>query len=508
MILLQTQALGAVRREPLFRNLDLTVARGERIGLVAPNGRGKSTLLALLAGRAEPDEGEVTAARGLAVGLVPQHAPEALMDLTLRDAVLDALPAETRDYEGWRADVALDELGAPLDLMDRPLRALSGGWQRTALLARAWVAEPDLLLMDEPTNHLDLGRIGDLERWLMGPARGAACVIASHDRAFLDKVTARTLFLRPEASPAFALPYTPARKALDEADAAEARRHENDLARAGQLRRQAMKLQNIGINSGSDLLVVKTKQLKERAAKIEAAAKPAHREASAGAIRLDGEGSHAKALVTLDGAEIRAPGGAALFGTGRLWIAPGDRVVLLGANGTGKSRLLAALEAAIPAPGDGLRIAPSASVGVSRQDLGQLGGFATPQDAVLGSAGIGDARARSLLAGAGIAVEMQGAPVARLSGGQRARLAMLLLRLARPALYLLDEPTNHLDIEGQEALEAELARGDAAALIVSHDRAFVRAVGTRFWRIDGRHLREVDGPEDFFAAMTAGDGDP
>ena len=504
MILLQTRALGAIRSEPLFRGLDLTVARGDRIGLVAANGRGKTTLLDLLAGRAAPDDGEVVSARGLVTGLVPQHVPEALLPTTLRDAVLDALPAEACASEGWRADVALDALGAPLDLNDRPLGALSGGWQRTALLARAWVSEPDLLLMDEPTNHLDLGRVGALQRWLDGPARGTACVIASHDRAFLDAVTARTLFLRVEASPAYDLPYTPARAALDETDAAAARRHETERAKAGRLRRQAARLQNIGINSGSDLLVVKTRQLKDRAARIEAAAQPAHRERSAGAIRLDGAGSHARALVALDGATVAMPEGAALFETGRLWIAPGDRVVLLGANGTGKSRLLAALEAAVRGPVDGLRIAPSATVGVSRQDLSQLDVFASPRDAVDSGADLGDARARALLAGAGIAVGTQDAPIARLSGGQRARLAMLLLRLARPSLYLLDEPTNHLDIEGQEALEAELVRGDAAALVVSHDRAFVRAVGTRFWQVDGRRLREVDGAEAFFAATMAG----
>jgi hypothetical protein len=113
-------------------------------------------------------------------------------------------------------------------------------------------------------------------------------------------VTTRTLFLRPEESTVFALPYGRARAALDEADAARARVHENDMARAGQLRRQAAKLRNIGINSGSDLLQTKTRQLTERAARIEAAARPAHREAPAGAVRLAGEGSPARALVSID----------------------------------------------------------------------------------------------------------------------------------------------------------------------------------------------------------------
>ena len=105
-----------------------------------------------------------------------------------------------------------------------------------------------------------------------------------------------------------------------------------------------------------------------------------------------------------------------------------------------------------------------------------------------------------MLAGAGLAVEKQASAIGRLSGGQKARLAMLVLRLTNPNFYLLDEPTNHLDIDGQEALESELMAHEASCLLVSHDRSFVRAVGNRFWLIENRKLIEVDSPEGFFAA--------
>ena len=124
-----------------------------------------------------------------------------------------------------------------------------------------------------------------MQAWLKALPRDAAVIVASHDRAFLDAVTTRSLFLRIEASRMFALPYSQAREALEVADEADGRRFENDLKQADQLRRQAAKLKNIGINSGSDLLVMKTKQLKDRAEKIEAQARPAHKEGSAGAIR-------------------------------------------------------------------------------------------------------------------------------------------------------------------------------------------------------------------------------
>jgi ATPase subunit of ABC transporter with duplicated ATPase domains len=500
MSLIALKDLSLTLGGPLFADLSLTIAPGDRIGLVAANGRGKTSLLRVLIGVVEPTGGSLTRARGLTTGFVPQDVPPELLPLSFRAAVAAGLTAEE---DGWRVDVALDDLEVPEALRDQPLQALSGGWQRMALLARAAISEPDLLLMDEPTNHLDLSRIGLLQRWLTALPRSVAVLVASHDRAFLDEATKRTLILRAERSRIFALPFTRATAALAEADAADARQFENDLAKADQLRRQAAKLKNIGINSGSDLLVVKTKQLAERADKLEAAARPAHREGSAGAIRLANSGTHAKALLTLNDANITAPDGRALFRTGQKWVKAGDRVVVLGANGAGKTRLIAAVLAAIQGAEGAIRAAPTLALGYSDQMLSQLPGAATPFDLV-SRAGVEDQLARSLLAGTGVRLDWQARPVARLSGGQKARLAMLLLRLARPNFYLLDEPTNHLDIEGQEALEAELCAQGATCLLVSHDRAFVRAVATRFWVIERGKLVEADDPEAFFAAQMAG----
>ena len=434
-------------------------------------------------------------ARGLSVALVLQDTPESLMPLTVRAAALDALPAETRDWQAWRAELALDDLGFPEALRDRPLATLSGGWQRMTQLARALAIEPDVLLLDEPTNHLDLERIARLEAWIAGLPRDMALIVASHDRAFLDAITTRTLFLRERNSQLFALPFSPARAALAEADAAIARQHAGDLKQAAQLRRQAAKLNNIGINSGSDLLTVKTKQLRARAARIEEAARPAHREFSAGAIRLSDSGSHSKALLAFDGAEITTPDRTVLFRTGKLWIAPGERVVVLGANGTGKSLLLRAVARVVAGQTvAGIGCSGSVVAGICDQELSHLDRCRTSFDAVADRFDLGDQRLRSLLAGAGISLDLQARPVAALSGGQRARLAMLILRLERPNFYVLDEPTNHLDIDGQEALEAELRVGEAACLLVSHDRRFVDNVGNRFWLIEGKRLIEVETP--------------
>ena len=498
MTLLATKSLALTLGQPLFTDLSFSIEPGDRLGLIAANGRGKSSLLRCLAGTLEPTSGEITRTRGLKSALVDQDVPTSLLPLTFREATLAALPTDQAAYESWRAEIVLDDLCVPEALRDTPLSALSGGWQRTALLARAAIHEPDLYLLDEPTNHLDLSRIGTLQRWLGTLPRDTAVIATSHDRAFLDAATTRSLFLRATASRIFALPYSRARAALEESDAADSRRFENDLNKADQLRRQAAKLKNIGINSGSDLLITKTKQLKDRAEKLEAAARPAHRETSSGAIKLANSGTHAKALVTLNDAPITTPDDLPLFHTGQKWIERGDRVVILGANGTGKSQMIRAVLAAIQTGHPMIKAAATLALGYSDQNLAQLPDAMTPQALI--SQHANDQTTKTLLAGAGIKPDWQIRPLGKLSGGQRARLAMLLLRLSNPNFYLLDEPTNHLDIEGQEALEQELLTQGATCLLVSHDRDFIRAVGSRFWQVEKRKLIEVDGPEPFFKA--------
>jgi len=508
MSLLTIRNLGITLSSPLFSKLNLTVNAGDRIGIVAANGRGKSTLFRCITGALEPTEGEITRARRLTIGHVEQNLPPTLAQKSFYDAVLAAIPAEQADSESWRVDVALEALEVPEALRQRRLDQLSGGWQRLALLARTWVSEPDILLLDEPTNHLDLGKIARLEDWINALPRDLPVIMASHDRAFLDATTNRTLFLRPEQSPVFALPYSPARLAVDEADAADARRYERDIKTADQLRRQASKLKNIGINSGSDLLITKTKQLKQRAEKLENAARPAHLEHSAGAIRLAHRGTHAQVLVTLDDAEVKTPDGTLLFRTGKRFICQGDRIVLLGANGAGKTRLVELIRQAIGntgAPQAAVRATPSLVLGYGDQALGDVSDSDTPMQTVTRRFDVGEQRARALLAGAGMAVELQEKRVGQLSGGQKARLGLLVLRLANPNFYLLDEPTNHLDIDGQEALEGELLAPQASCLFVSHDRSFVRTVANRFWVIEKKKLVEADSPEAFFTAMRAVD---
>jgi ATPase subunit of ABC transporter with duplicated ATPase domains len=495
MSLIHLRNVGVVSPRPLFRNLDLTIHATDRIGLIAGNGGGKTTLLRCLARHAEPGVGEITHRRGLRVGYVEQDVPTTLLDLAMNEAVRRALPVADRETEAWKVGLVLDMLETPIEMRERKLSELSGGWQRLALIARVWVTDPDVLLLDEPTNHLDAQRLALLENWINHATEGVAMVIASHDRRFLDDCTNRTLFLRPDESRTYAHPFSLARGLLEDDDAARETKLARDAKEAERLRRNAGHLRNVGINSGSDLWLKKAKQLSNRAETIEQSLRPVER-VRTGEIRLSNRGTHARVLIGLDNVPVATPDGRMLFNTGVLKVFQGDRIVVTGANGVGKSlfvRLLrrAAEEEAVP----GVTISPSVVVGYVDQLMSQLPSDDTLLGFLTGRFRLGDQRSVSLLAGAGFDIETQRRRIAVLSPGQKARLGLLALRLTEPNFYLMDEPTNHVDIAGQERLEEEILAHEATCVLVSHDRYFVRAMGTRFLRIDGKTMVEIDRPE-------------
>ena len=484
MTLLTTRGLAVATPRPLFAGLDLAIHPGQRIGLVAANGAGKSTLLRILAGQAESTAGDLTRRRGLQTAFVEQDVPETLLPLPMHEAIRRALPAADRAANEWRVDLLLETFETPPDLHHKPLAQLSGGWQRMALIARAWIAEPDLLLLDEPSNHLDLARIERLESWLQHETEGTGILVASHDRAFLDACTTHTLFLRPEGSRLYAHPFTAARDLLAADDERTEKIFAREMKEADRLRSNAARLKNVGINSGSDLLLKKSKQLNTRAEAIEQSARPLAKTRTAD-LRLASSSTHAKVLVTLDDIQVATPDGRPLFRTGKLRIHQGERIFLAGPNGAGKSRLVHLLRRAVQGESiPGLTVAPSVIPGYIDQQMSQLPSAETPLGFITASFRLGDQRSTSLLAGAGFDVPSQARPIARLSPGQKARLGLLALRLAEPNFYLMDEPTNHVDIAGQERLEEEIlapsAKGGAATcLLVSHDRAFTAAIATR-----------------------------
>ena len=494
---------------PVLEDTGFAIGEGDRIGLVGANGSGKSTLLAVLAGRHEPDGGRLAVRRGLTVGIAEQELPSLLAKTPLYDAVLEALPPPVRDTQGWRADVVLGELGFPNAFRDRPVGDLSGGWQRLALIARAWLPQPDLLLLDEPTNHLDLARILRLERWLAEEVKGPL-VIVSHDREVLDRCTDRTLFLRDTRLYDFAGPYTKARQLLVEHDLAAARAREAEEAEIKRLTRSARRLASWGKIWDNEKFSKRARSIERRIEKkkdqVTYVAPPDRRN-----LELADAEAQANVLLRCRDHAVAAPDNTPLFQIGRLALAKGERAVIMGANGTGKSTFLRRLVAEYADRGD--RIAeraavyfnPQAVAGYFDQDLSRLPDGEAMFGFFVRTFAAGDGRVRAELIRAGFPHAEHGRCIGTLSGGERARLLFLLLKLEEPNLLLLDEPTNHRDVDGRERLEDEILTRDLTAVMVSHDRRFVDAVANRFFVIDRGRLVETDGTGPFYDSLLEQD---
>jgi ATPase subunit of ABC transporter with duplicated ATPase domains len=494
---------------PVFSGISFLLD-GDRTALVGENGVGKSTLLRCLTGELELNRGKVIRSRNLRIGALPQEVPPDLAALSVREVLALSLERAGALGEDWRVDVLLDGIGLAARVADGPFGALSGGWQRLVLIAGAARLEaPDILLLDEPTNHLDVGAIGVLERWL-GEDFTLPMLIVSHDRAFLDRVSTRTLFLRADGAHLIKAPFAQAREALLRRDAAAATRRELEDREIRRLEAVAARYHVWGLKNSD--FHRRQRATETRIAHIEAARTPVYQ---ARERRLElGEGEiEARIALRVEGLTLPAPDGSrTLLKIDRFALAAGDRVALLGPNGAGKSTLLNALAASWDPKrvhydrGAPVRFNPAARLVYFDQTMRDLPLGDTLLDYLLAVEGVAEREAIRCLAQAGFAFKRVREPILLLSHGERSRLTFLKLKLSRPNIYLLDEPTSHLDIEGQEDLEAGLEETDVACVFVSHDRWFTRAAANRFVEIRRGRLVEVDTPDAFFAdqALAAG----
>ncbi|HZZ35712.1 MAG TPA: ABC-F family ATP-binding cassette domain-containing protein [Caulobacteraceae bacterium] len=477
-----------------------------KTALVGENGAGKSTLLKCLAGELELDQGQVIRSRGLRVGSLPQDTPADLADLTVREVLVRSLEKVGAGDEDWRIDVLIDEIGVTPETLEQRFGALSGGWQRLLLIAAAArLEDPDILVLDEPTNHLDLANINTLERWLTEEF-DIPMLIVSHDRAFLNRVTDRTLFLRSDGVHAFKTTFSLAREALLIRDAVAARRRhleEKEVRRleAAAARYKVWAVKNPGLNKRKNAI-------ETRIARIEADRTAAY-QARERRLELSDAEIDAKVALRISGLPVTTPdGGRTLINIEKFAIAAGDRVALLGVNGAGKSTLLTALAAAFDPDlehYDGqaaVRFNPATRLVYFDQAMSELPLKTSIVDFLVSAEGATRKDAARLLAQAGFAFERIGEPIGLLSYGERARLSFLRMKLLKPNFYLLDEPTNHLDIEGQEDLEAQLEETEVSCVFVSHDRYFTRSAATRFVEIRKGRLVEIDDPDAFFDAQA------
>ncbi|HVC67221.1 MAG TPA: ABC-F family ATP-binding cassette domain-containing protein [Acidimicrobiales bacterium] len=434
----------------LFADLAVTVATGDRLGVVGINGTGKSTLLRVLAGRLEPDTGTVRRGRGVRTSWLGQ-TPE-LPAGTVRDAAGD----------GWEAAAALDRLGmAPF--ADADVATLSGGQAKRVALARVLADPGELLVLDEPTNHLDLAAVAWLEEWLA--ASSCALVLVTHDRYLLDRVTTRMLELDRGTAYVHEGGYASYLEGSAE--------REEQAASAESTRRNLARTELAWLRRGAKARSRKPRARVEAARQL-VAGRPAEA-ARAGDLELDVAMTRLGTKV-IECADVgfAYEAGSPILRHVDLLIGPGDRLGVVGANGTGKSTLLDLLAGRRTPTAGTVEVGPTVVVGYYDQHGAELDPSARVAEVVAGPHRTpGSLSDVALMKRFWFTGNLPHTRVGDLSGGERRRLQLLAVLAGRPNVLLLDEPTNDLDLDTLRILEDFLDDWSGTLVVVSHDRAFL-----------------------------------
>ncbi|MFT4712416.1 MAG: ATPase subunit of ABC transporter with duplicated ATPase domains [Candidatus Azotimanducaceae bacterium] len=489
----------ALGTKQLFENLDITVNSKDRIGLVGHNGSGKSTLLSILNRQHLPDEGDLSFNTALKLETVEQFIDNSLLNLTLLEALGQKLPPEERAYSEYKLPKLLQELGFAEGEYGYKVDNLSGGQQNRLMFARALINEPNLILFDEPTNHLDLATLVQFENLLCNLKLGF--LLISHDRHFLDAVTNRTIFLRDQRSYSFSLPYTAAKEKLDQRDDAAAARLKEEEKSIKSLKASAKRLAEWGKVYDNEKLARKAKTMEKRIDKLEES-KTFVSKGSSLNLTLDVTLSHANRMLQIENKPINSPGPHpnALFFVEDFFIRPGDRIALLGHNGVGKTTLIKLITSTFETnpESDSIKFNPQCDLGYYDQELEILDQQWNLVEALRHCCNRTEGEYKTALIKAGFPYLDMDKQVKMLSGGEKARLMFLIIKLNQPNFLILDEPTNHIDIQGKEQLEKQLLEHNATLLITSHDRRFVDNIADRFVLIENGVLTEINDPTDFY----------
>jgi ATP-binding cassette subfamily F protein 3 len=489
------------------------MGQGDRVGLVGPNGTGKTSLLRIAAGLDAPDKGSVAYARGMRVGFLRQELLEDATGTVMEHARgaaahLRELESELRDLEtqiatgdpgtleryadaqhhfehagGYDFEATLGRILGGLGLgglVDREVVTLSGG-ERTRLgLARLLLDDPDVLLLDEPTNHLDVAALEWLENFLV--EQDATTLISSHDRWFLDKVTSRTASIEDRTVVEYRGGYSHYARQRLERETAQMRAH---ARQAEEIAKTEEFIRRYGAGQRSKEARGRGKKL-ARVERIEAPTQSTRHSWGLEAADLGSE-------TVLETTALAVGYADPVMRAGPLRVARDARVALVGPNGAGKTTLVRTLVGDLT-PLDGyVSAAPGARVAYLEQAQAELTGDQTVLEAMRSAGAMDDQEARNLLARFLFRGDEVQRAVSVLSGGERSRLALARLSLRHANLLVLDEPTNHLDLGAREQLEAVLSAYEGTLVFVSHDRYFIDKLASELWLINGGLLRRFEG---------------
>ncbi len=515
---------------PVLESLSFNIASGERVGILGINGSGKTTLFKLLTGELYPDSGDIVIAKGKRLGLIsqipsfPQGATteevlrsafselldmqERINDIARRmetehtDALLreyDRLSALYASRGGYDTEHELNRVANGLsidaDMRTRPFNMLSGGEKTRVNLARLILEDTDILLLDEPTNHLDLQAVEWLEEYI-GRFKGTVLAI-SHDRYFLDRVVKRCIEIRDGEAELYSGNYSFFIAERQRRFEEQMKKYERDKAKYDQLKAAADKL-HLWAFMGNDKLHKRAFSMEKRMEKLAQTERPKTQKK----LKADFKELEFLADEAIVAQDLKKGfGDRVLISEFSTIVTGGERIALIGENGTGKSTLLKVLlKEELPDSGY-MVTGPSVKTGY----LPQIIKFSEPSRSALDTM-IYDARctpqqARDSLGAYGFSGEDALKSVSRLSGGEQSRLRLCMLMREGVNLLILDEPTNHLDINSREWIERAIDDYGQTLVFVSHDRYFIERFATRIWELKDGKITDYMGDYASFLAF-------
>lgn len=506
----------------LFSNVTFTIAKGEKWGIVGRNGTGKTTLFNILTGKAEPTTGSVARHPGARISLLEQHRDfpgaasvwegaaggcrdlleleQSLAEQSMRigqlgeSSTAEMLMKYDRDLERFdreggyelapRVDAVLHGLGFdPEETRQRQIAELSGGEQGRLGLARQLVSGAEILLLDEPTNHLDL----DTTSWLEGFIAGSdkTFLVVSHDRSFLSAVVDHVLHIESQTAVSYAATY----------EAFVEQRQQKREAQLHAFNKQRRQIEAREDYIRRNIAGQNSKQAKGRRKLLARVPRLSAPDGSEGvmSLRLEGQDRGGEQVVVARDASITV-GSRILIEHFSGQLRRGEKVGLLGPNGAGKSTLLKTIVGERVLASGELRLGGSITAAYYRQDLAQVPADISLYEIIAGLKPNWERRQiQGHLGRFGFPGDDAQRTASTLSGGERARVALAMIVLTGANLLIFDEPTNHLDVESIEALEDALEAFDGTVVLVSHDRALLRALATRVWVLHNNHILDFGG---------------
>lgn len=506
----------AVEGRPLFDGASATIPDGHKVGLVGRNGTGKTTLFRLIRGELALESGSIALPKRARIGGVAQEVPSS--DVSLINTVLAAdtercaLMAEadsatdpdriaeiqTRlvDIDAWSAEARASSILKGLGFDDedqlRPCSDFSGGWRMRVALAAVLFSQPDLLLLDEPTNYLDLEGALWLESYLAKYPH--TVIIISHDRGLLNRAVGSILHLEDRKLTYYAVPYDKFAERRAERLAQAEAENVKSKARIAHLQSFVDRFRykaSKAVQAQSRLKMIERIQLVStpQEAALRAFSFPEPEELSPPIIQIEGG--------------VTGYGETEVLRRLNLRIDQDDRIALLGKNGQGKSTLSKLLSDRLPLMAGKMTRSNKLRIGYFAQhQVDELHVDETPLDHLRRlRPDEAPGKWRSRLAGFGLNADQADTLVGRLSGGQKARLSLLIATIDAPHMLILDEPTNHLDIESREALVEALTAFSGAVVLVSHDMHLLSLVADHLWLVSDKTVRPFDGDLEAYRTM-------